>query len=293
MTGILNTDQINNAAGSGPPTFSNGANIVGGALSGTFTGSPTFSGTPVFSGGASFSGILSLVGGTISAVNVNAVDANKTLVRGTDSNQQVFTGFTTSRTVTLPTTGVIAGETWLLNNNTLFDMVVNASNGSALTVANSVNIDATVRSGFVLLVALVATPTTPANWLVLDIRDTVILDSASGQWATGTNLRFFRDGRMITFTSNGGSANAGVPFTSALGTAATATGYVPLRFRTNSTVSGNNGGLRFSLINGGSGLAAVGDVDLFLNSNGQVTWTYGGSRTNSQQDFSVSYLIVA
>jgi hypothetical protein len=102
---------------------------------------------------------------------VSATDADATLTSAS-ARSRLYTGFTASRAITMPTANVKAGEVWQLANTAAFDMVVKASNGSALTTANSANIDATVQKGFVLLMATQDTPTTPAHWRVLDVHDT-------------------------------------------------------------------------------------------------------------------------
>ena len=115
-----------------------------------------------------------LIENRVAAIQV--ADANKTLT-SSDVRHQVFTGFSTSRDVTLPTTGIVAGETWRIENTAAFDMVVKSSNGSALTIANGANIDATIRVGYVLLRATQAAPTTPAHWSVIDLKERYVFSS--------------------------------------------------------------------------------------------------------------------
>ncbi len=119
----------------------------------------------------SFGGLKKLEGGLAQVGSIDATDANVTLTNAS-ARDITFTSFTASRDVTLPTTSILSGEVFILRNTTALDMVVKASNGSALTIANSANFDATVRSGYVVLISLQAIPTTPAHWLVMQVRET-------------------------------------------------------------------------------------------------------------------------
>lgn len=86
-----------------------------------------------------------------------------------DARHITYNSFSASRDVTLPTTSVLAGDVWVLANTTAYDMVVKASGGNALTIANSTNMDATVQNGYVRVQALQDTPTAATHWRVLEV----------------------------------------------------------------------------------------------------------------------------
>jgi len=239
------------------------------------------------------SSLLGDLSSQIQAVTQSA-DANKTLTID-DGSHQVFTGLTVTRDVTLPTTGIRAGHLMRIENTTAFDLVVKSSNGSALTVANSANINATVANGFVLLRATQAAPTTPAHWRVLAVEDTLVLDSASGAWNTGSSVRFSRIGRVVTITTYGGVGDAGVSFTSSATLQQTASGYVPLRFRPTSTSQGGNnvgqGGVVFAVQHATSAFG-FGNATIMVTNPGQISWGINSARGNMGHDMSVTYTIV-
>ena len=133
---------------------------------------------------------------------IQSADANKTLT-STDKRRQIFTGPTTSRDCTLPTTGIVAGETWTIENTSAFDLVIKSSNGSALTIANGANIDATMRNGYARLVALVATPTTPAHWRVAQVEERCELTSVMNSMnvtAPAVTYKISRKNSTVTVT---------------------------------------------------------------------------------------------
>lgn len=89
-----------------------------------------------------------------------------------DLRDQIF-NLSATATVTLPSSGIKTGDIFTLYNSSANDLVVNSSNASSLTVANGANIDATIQGGFVKLLALQDTPTTPAHWRVLDVYEQI------------------------------------------------------------------------------------------------------------------------
>ena len=119
------------------------------------------------------SGQIMALAGFISAngnTTVNS-DANTTLDLNS-SDVQVMTP-TADRTYTLPTTGILAGRTFkFINLATDFDIILNASNTSALTAATSGMLP-TCRDGYVIVQALQNTPTTPAHWRVVEVNDCI------------------------------------------------------------------------------------------------------------------------
>ena len=141
----------------------------------TFTGVQTMTspvlGTPQINGTATGSGVSSTPTASILAM----FDANKnlsatnlidgftttataagttTLVVGSNY-QQYFTGATT-QTVVLPTTGIVAGMQYMINNNSTGAVTVQSSGLNTIVIlAGGTN---------AVFTALVATPTTAANW---------------------------------------------------------------------------------------------------------------------------------
>ena len=116
---------------------------------------------------------------------IQAANADKTLV-STDSRRQIFTGFTTTRNVTLPSTGVVAGETWRIDVvGATAVMALKSSNGNTIT---------TISAGYVIVTALQATPTTSAHWLISDI------ENVEYAWSPSTSV------------TNGGTDNAGTSY---------------------------------------------------------------------------------
>jgi len=152
----------------------------------------------------SFAGVKVATGGLSSAANVRASAGSGTdTLTDADNREQIF-NLSAARTVVLPSTGVVAGEYWFFENLGAFDLKVQASGGSALTVANGANQDATIRVGFVVLRALVTTPTTPANWSVVNVYEQGSLGSltftANVSLNTGTGTpTFSRNNNVVTW----------------------------------------------------------------------------------------------
>ena len=139
-----------------------------------------------------------LVGGGNANIRASEGAGTTTLVAGTDNPSQVF-NLSASRTVVLPSTGVNAGDVWVLENRAAFDMIVQSSALTALTVANSANQDATVQQGYVVLRALQALPTTPAHWLVEYVRDEAqYTGTTSGAIAVAFTINFLRINRLVS-----------------------------------------------------------------------------------------------
>jgi len=154
-----------------------------------------------------------------------ASDAD-TILLNTSNDAQNF-NISATRNVTLPTTGVKNGRVFTITNRGAFDLVIKASNGNALTIANSCNQDATIQKGRVIVRALQDTPTTPAHWSVdyvheLDVSFTVTLTGMTAS-TTGT-AKFSRTNKIVALFLPGltGTSNT---------TAMTATG-LPARIAT-------------------------------------------------------------
>lgn len=135
-------------------------------------------------------------------VATTGADADTTLTATSNRTQKVPT--TAARIYTLPTTGIVAGEQWVLENTGYFDLTVKASNGTAITYANAAAGsagDPTIQIGRVVLEAIQATPTTPGHWRVVSVSEeyAAISASAGGALAGATaNLLIRRDGKVVT-----------------------------------------------------------------------------------------------
>lgn len=105
-----------------------------------------------------------------------------TLVVG-DFRNQIF-NISVAKSCILPTTGILAGDQFRIENIGSAELGLKSSAGTAFTIANSANMDGTIGVGFIRVMALQNTPTTPAHWQVLEVIE-------KSSWAT-------------TFTFNGG-----------------------------------------------------------------------------------------
>lgn len=177
----------------------------------TFTGVQTMTSpaltTPAITGLATGTGVASAA--TASTLmtrdaNANALAANfiegftttataagtTALVVGSNFTQ-VFTGVTT-QTVTLSTTSVVAGQQYYIVNNSTGLVTVQSSGANTIVIL--------AGSTSALFTALVATPTTAANWNVSYIGDSV----ASGKKLTVSNTLTLAgtDGTTMTFPSS-------------------------------------------------------------------------------------------
>lgn len=142
------------------------ATTLANAIAGTnITSSGTTAGT-VISGGLAVGSIPANVG-TVGNVRASAGSGTDTLIL-VDKHYQIF-NLSAARTCVLPTTGILAGETFTICNQASQNLTIQASGGQALTIANSCNLDATIEVGQVTVVALQDTPTTAAHWYVASV----------------------------------------------------------------------------------------------------------------------------
>lgn len=138
----------------------------------------------VTSGRQNLGGVKVAVNGISSASNIRGSEgAGTTTLTDNDNREQTFS-LTAARTCVLPSAGIIAGECFILENTGAFDLTVQASGGQNLTAALT-NLDATIQKGRVILRALVATPTTAANWLVEYVFEQYV--SPSLTWTTSNS----------------------------------------------------------------------------------------------------------
>lgn len=135
--------------------------------------------------------------------NVRASEgAGTTTLYNHDNRHQIF-NLSASRDCVIDSTNIVKGSTWTLENIGAFDLVVKASGGQALTLANSANIDATIRVGRVIIEALQDSPTTAAHWRVAYVQETLIHDTTyndqAGVGDRTLRLTCSRKNKQVTF----------------------------------------------------------------------------------------------
>lgn len=101
-------------------------------------------------------GTLGWANTSTTVAGVSANDSNVTFTNA-DNRTQVCTP-TANRTYTLPTTSISAGDTWTFVNTSTFTITVNSSGGNLVGYVNP--------NSSLVVIALISTPTTAANWLV-------------------------------------------------------------------------------------------------------------------------------
>lgn len=158
--------------------------------------------------------------------------AGTTTLVSTDKRVQAF-NLSAARTVKLPTTGILAGESLLITNRTDFLLTIQSSDGTSITQANGASGsvgDASHKIGYALLRCIQDTPTASTHWIVEQVYDqgsfthTINFSSSTGTAAiTGQASRYTRANRkvsiqaQIAFDKGTGSGNlrfAALPFTS-------------------------------------------------------------------------------
>lgn len=113
----------------------------------------------------------------ISASTVTA--AGTTTLSNADKRVQVFTG-TTTQTVLLPTTGVVAGQQYTIVNQSTGAVTVQSSGANAIVVLNANKIG--------VFTAVVATPTTAANWIANAPTPSTVVSTVAMRDANGNLL---------------------------------------------------------------------------------------------------------
>jgi len=146
---------------------------------------------------------------------VAALDANTTFTNADNRSQSVTP--TAARTYTLPTTSISAGDTW-----EFFNLSTTAANIITVNASGGSTIDYVLPTGYLRLRALVNTPTTAANWQVLDaysnyLAYTPTLSAGFGT-TSGSSFLYRRQGikmeikgRFVTGTTAGSLGTITLP----------------------------------------------------------------------------------
>lgn len=169
--------------------------------------------------------------------NVRATEgAGTTTLTRDDNRTQIFT-LSANRSVTLPSTGVKAGEIWTFQNKSAFTLSFAASDTSSLTVANGNNLDPTIYNGRVILLALADNPSNCTQWRILHVVETTVPHSTT--WTFGNGGTGTISGRTVYFSRVNNSVRVALP-ASLQGTASSAPADLsadtafPVRFRSDS-----------------------------------------------------------
>lgn len=106
------------------------------------------------SGGLTWAAVTATLNGEIQTTT----GGGTTTLTTSNSQTQTFTSLTSAQTVKLPTTGVTAGDLWVIGNTQPYTLTIQSSGANTITTNWGCN---------VILQANVSTPTTAGNWTVL------------------------------------------------------------------------------------------------------------------------------
>lgn len=180
----------------------------------TFSNASQFA-TPAQSGivstaAQSFGGLKKFEGGLIDVAEVDTITASTTLTNA-DRRYQTVEGAALVN-ITLPTTGVKAGEIWTFVNSAAFPVYLFASDATALDstivgVNGSVTAGKVEQTGKITVVPLIDTPVTNTDWRVVEvIEQGTYTTSISGQFASATTMEYHRVNNSVdvsgTFDTN-------------------------------------------------------------------------------------------
>lgn len=135
--------------------------------------------------------VMSIEGMTINGYSTTATAAGTTTLTIASATTQFFTGSTT-QTVTLPTTSVLAGQTYRIKNNSTGNVTVQSSGANTIQI-----IGAGMECRFT---AIVATPTTAANWSS-DLEETTGANLATTATANAATINLAYKTNTITNNS--------------------------------------------------------------------------------------------
>lgn len=148
------------------------------------------------------------VSSSSSTANLRPSEGAGTLIlTSSDARHQVF-NLTAGKVIQLPSSGIGAGDFFIIEGRTNFDADLYASNGVYIAPANGSNLEGTVRKGTVRVVALQDTPTTPAHWHVMDLNDSGSISIAGGTNSGSGTVKYTRSQNKVTleFTISHSSA---------------------------------------------------------------------------------------
>jgi len=132
-------------------------------------------------------------------------------------------------TVKLPTTGIAQGQQWTIKNTTLNLVTIQSSGGNYIC---------TIAKGFVTLTALVATPTTTANWDITEINSGWFMDTNFSTAGFGTVTNY-----QVMTVRNGNTINGRFYFDNSSAPTSACSIIIPSYYTleySNSALSGNN-----------------------------------------------------
>lgn len=172
-----------------PAFFTTGAAADGSNIGIVTTSAQTFAGLKTFSGGL------------INRFNHNSSSGTVTLTIADNPMQS----FSAASVAVMPTTSVLAGQMWVLENRQSTDLDIQSSSTAAIV---------TIRTGYVMLEALQNTPTDAAHWRIVDIQYS---GSYTGTYTgittnTSATISFSRRGNTVQIDT---PANAGTSNTTA------------------------------------------------------------------------------
>lgn len=161
------------------------------ALASTLIGNPTGSTANIeeitLGSGLSFSGTVLNSTASLSPSNIqSSTGTGQTYTNSSNRNQ--ICSPSSARTDTMPTTSILAGDTWTIVNTS-----TTAANIITLHSSGSNTIDYVLANGIVILVALVNSPTTAANWNVINANSSWVsyTPNLGAGWGTVTSLSAF------------------------------------------------------------------------------------------------------
>ena len=206
----------------------------------------------------------------IPGFTTTATAAGTTTLTVNSTQLQFFTGATT-QTVVLPTTGIVAGQQYMIMNNSTGTVTVNASGGTTLQVM--------APSTMATVAALVATPTTAANWNSMYGPQ---IFATAWQNASGTTVNPMIPGAGY-YTTNAAQTTLTLPATAAAGTiieviATTSNGWIIAQLAGQSIQFGNK--VTTTGITGSLTSSAIGDAITLLCTTANTTWFASKSQGN-------------
>lgn len=190
--------------------FDNGTVLA--ALAAAVDASPTQSGQ-VNTARQSFAGVKVFRGGAAS-VSAMGITGNVTLTDADNRFQEFIPG--ASITITMPSANIKAGETWTFVNAGNDPVQWKASDASTLDYASMVGNGSVTSArmenhGVVVLQALIDTPVTNTDWLVVSVTEDGDWTGSFTGWITSSSgLKYKRQNGLVTVSGLIGSATLAI-----------------------------------------------------------------------------------